>query len=258
MSDDSRAPVTCPCGKTVQKRSYSQHCSSKHHVNYFLTENNANSSMDMIVNLSSYLRELDLRTNQQRIQNLVEKYHHTDPYTKAKLKFESDESIPDSFHVDHIHEAQILACAIKHTPELLPRNGNILALRPLRRVLNDMENLTITEASVNRSKGQAVKYFLGHYETNTDISLIAAFIQTANGKERSIAYFAVNIIDLIKETSSSVSDSIRDVRSDNGQINGQLHYESLAEQFDTIIDRMKLDWKENIKLRNGKIYQAYP
>ena len=204
------------------------------------------SSLDFIFDLTSYLRENDLRTNQSHIRTIIQRYQNTDPYTKVKLKIENNKYIPANFHVDHIHEAQILACAIKHTPELIPRNGNILALRPLRSVFNDIPNLVITEDSINQSKGQAIRYFLGHYETNTDMSLLATFIQTANGKERSIAHLSRNIIDLIKNTSSDMSESIREIRMDNGYITGACHYEILAEQFDVIIDRMKLDWNESI------------
>ena len=257
MSENSRLPITCECGKTIQKRNFAQHCSSKHHISFITNQTNKLSSIDLIFHLSSYLRELDLRSNPLRIQKIIQRYQNIDPYTKAKLDIENNEIIPANFHIDHIHEAQILACAIKHTPELIPRDGNILALRPLRRVVNDISNLTITEARINLSKGQAIKYFLGQYETNTDISLLAAFIQTASGKERSIAHFSKNIVNLIQETSSDMSESIREIRMDNGHITGAYRYENVAEQFDTIIDRMKLDWNESIKLRNGKIYQAY-
>ncbi len=54
-----------------------------------------------------------------------------------------------------------------------------------------------------------------------------------------------------------MSESIREIRMQNGHLTGAYRYELVAEQFDTIIDRMKLDWNEKIKLRNGKIYQAY-
>jgi len=253
ISYKGRSPFTCECSKTVQKRNYPQHCSSKHHINYFLNKNRSCS----IIHLTSYLREYDLRSNRQRIQTIVEKYNHIDPYTKTAFQFNNQENLPDNFHIDHIHEAQILACAIKHTPEIASQNENTIVLRPLRQILNNTDNLTITAASINQSKGQAIRYFLGNYEINKDISLLAAFIQTANGKERSIARFAVNIIDLIKMTSSNISDSIRSTRLENNHLIGHIHYEYLAEQFDTIIERMKLDWNENIKLRNGKIYQAY-
>jgi hypothetical protein len=261
MTDNSRLRITCDCGKTIQKRNFEQHCSSKYHIAFItkqqLDQTNQSSSTNLIINLTLYLRELDLRSNSSRIQKIIERYENIDPYTKAKLEIENNENIPTNFHVDHIIEAQILACAIKHTPELMYQNGNILVLHPLRRVLNDISNLAITEARVNLSKGQAIKYFLGQYETNTDISLLAAFIQTASGKERSIAHFSLNIVDLIKETSPGMSESIREIRMDNGHITGAYRYEIVAEQFDTIIDRMKLDWNEGIKLRNGKIYQAY-
>jgi hypothetical protein len=258
MTGDTRLPITCKCGKTIQKRNYAQHCSSKQHLAFLINENNQLSTNDLIFNLTSYLREYDLRSNQSRIQTIIQRYESIDPYTKAKLEIDDHEIIPSNFHVDHIHEAQMLASAIKHTPGfIIPQDGNILALRPLRKTLNDISNLAITEARINRSKGQAIRYFLGHYETNTDISLLAAFIQTANGKERSIAQFAMNIIDLIKQTSPDMSESIREIRMNNGHINGAYRYEIVAEQFDTIIERMKLDWNEKIKLRNGKIYQAY-
>jgi hypothetical protein len=258
MTDDARLPVTCKCGKTIQKRSYAQHCSSKQHLSFITNEKNQLSTNDLIFNLTSYLREYDLRSNKSRIQTIIQRYENTDPYTKAKLEIANEEIIPANFHVDHIHEAQMLASAIKHTPGLIiPQDGNILALCPLRKILNDISNLAITEACINRSKGQAIRYFLGHYETNTELPLLAAFIQTANGKERSIAHFAMNIIDLIKETSPDMSESIREIRMNNGHITGAYRYEIVAEQFDTIIERMKLDWNEKIKLRNGKIYQAY-
>lgn len=260
MTDDSRLPVTCQCGKTIQKRNFAQHCASKYHLAYITKQESDEKdqllSNDLAVRLTSYLRIYDLRSNSSHIQTIIQRYKNLDPYTKIKLNIENIEDLPTTLHVDHIHEAQILAYAIKQIPELVPKNGNILALNPLRQVLNDISNLAITEARINLSKGQAIRYFLGHYETNTDISLLAAFIQTANGKERSIARFSMNIVDIIKETSSNMSESIRDIRMDNGHISGAYRYELLADKFDTIIDRMKLDWNEKIKLRNGKIYQA--
>ncbi|CAF1348031.1 unnamed protein product [Rotaria magnacalcarata] len=261
MTNDSCSRITCKCGKTIQQRNFSQHCSSKHHVSFItkqeLNETNKLSSIDLVFNLAAYLRENDLRSNKIRTQTIVQRYEHIDPYTKVKLKFQNNETIPANFHIDHIHEAQILASAIKHAPELVPRDGNVLALRPLRSIVNDISNLAITEAFINRSKGQAIKYFLGHYETNRAMPLLVAFIQTANGKERSIAKFSKNIVDLIKETSPNMSNAIREIRMDNGHVTGACRYEMVAEQFDTIIDRMKLDWNEGTKLRNGKVYQAY-
>ncbi|CAF2469784.1 unnamed protein product [Rotaria sp. Silwood2] len=262
MTSNLRTRINCPCGKTIQQRNFAQHCSSKHHLKFVTQQqlnekNKSSSSIDHIFNLTSYLRENDLRTNNMHIQAIIQRYQNIDPYTKIKLKIKNNENIPTNFHIDHIQEAQILACAIKHTPELIPQNGNILALCPLRKIFNDVSNLAITEAFINRSKGQAIRYFLGHYETNRDISILSAFIQTANGKERSIARFSMNIVDLIKETSPNMSNSIREIRMDNGHITGTYRYEIVAEKFDTIIDRMKLDWNEGIKLRNGKIYQVY-
>ncbi|CAF0774547.1 unnamed protein product [Adineta steineri] len=261
MATHCRLPVTCECGKTVQKRNYAQHCSSKYHMSYItkqqqLNEKNNLSSIDLEFDIACYLRQSNLRKNQTNIQMIVQKYQNKDPYTKTQLELLNNDSIPANFHIDHIHEAQILACAIKHTPELKPHNGNILALSPLRCIFNNVPNLAITAASINLSKGQAIRYFLSHYETNRDISLLAAFIQTSSGKERSIAHLAMNIVDLIKETSSNMSESIREIRLEHGRVTGAYHYDIVAEQFDTIIDRMKLDWNENIKLRSGKIYQA--
>lgn len=259
MTDEARLPITCVCGKTVQKRNYDQHCTSKHHLAFITNEDNQLSPSDLTVHLTSFLREYDLRSKQSRIRKVMDKYERIDPYTKASLEIDDNQALPSNFDIDHIHEAQILACAIEHTPELIkPSTGNIVALRPLRIVLNDEPNLTITEASVNRSKGQAMKYFLNHYGKKTEMPLLASFIQTATGKERSIAQFAQNIVDVIRETSPEMSESIREIRMENGQITGACHYETVADEFDTIIDRMKLDWNERIKLRNGKIYQAYP
>lgn len=259
MTDESRLPITCVCGKTIQKRNYDQHCTSKHHIAFVTDDNNQLSSDDLTLHLTSFLREYDLRSKSTRLRQLVDKYERIDPYTKASLEIGTDENLPTNFDIDHIHEAQILACAIQHTPGLVkPSSENILALRPLRNVLNDVPNLAITEASVNRSKGQAVRYFLNQYETNSEISLLAVFIQTSKGKERSIAHFARNIVDVIRETSPDMSESIREIRMENGRVTGASHYETVADEFDTIIERMKLDWNEKIKLRNGKIYQAYP
>ena len=262
MADENpRDTVTCKCGKTIQKRSYSQHCSSKRHLSFLAggrpPADEPSPSIDSLFDLTSYLRRTDLRNNRRRTQTLVQRYHNTDPYTKACLELENSSRIAGNFDIDHIHEAQCFACAIRRTPEFLPCTSHVLALRPLRRVLNDVENLTITDASLNRSKGQAMKYFLGQYETSNAISLLAAFIQTASGKERSIAHFATNIIDLISATSADMSQSIREIRRDDGHVAGAHRYEMVADQFDTIIDRMQLTWTENIKLRNGKVFQPY-
>ncbi|CAF3507849.1 unnamed protein product [Rotaria socialis] len=255
-------------GKTIQQRNFSQHCSSKHHISFItkqeLNDTNKLLSIDLIFNLAAYLREKDLHSNKIRTQTIVQRYEHIDPYTKVKLKLENNENIPANFRIDHIHAAQILASTIKHAPELVPRDGNVLTLRPLRNIVNDISSLAITEAFINRSKGQAIKYFLGHYGINRDMSLLTAFIQTTNGKERSIAKFSKNVVFYErvnefhqKETSPNMSNAIQEVRMDNEHITGACCYEMVAEQFDTIIDRMKLDWNEGTKLRNGKVYQAY-
>lgn len=261
MSNNSYSRVYCKCGKTIQQRNYAQHCFSKHHMSFItkdaLCEKNKSSSIDLICNITPYLRENGLRSSKTCIQTIIQKYENTDPYTKLKFQVDHNENIPINFHIDHIHETQILAAAIKPLPEFVPYDGNVLAIRPLRRIINDISNLVITEAFINRSKGQAIKYFLNHYETNQDLSLWTAFIQTASGKERSIACFSTNIVNLIKETSPKISNSIREIRIDNGHITSKYRYEIVAEHFDVITDRMKLDWNENSRLRNGKIYQAY-
>ncbi|CAF1022157.1 unnamed protein product [Rotaria sordida] len=259
-----RSPVTCTCGKTVQQRNLAQHCSSKSHTAFAAKhlpiakdekdDVEKTGSSDLLFDLTAFLREHDLRTDHGRIQAIVDRRLNMDPYTKVKLSMENGEPILNHYDIDHIHEAQILACAIRHTPELAPRVSNTLVLQPLRSVLNDVSNLAITEAKVNRSKGQAVKYFLGHFQTSTELPLLSAFIQTADGKERSIAHFARNIVDTIQATSSDMSDSIRQTRMENGYVTGANSYETVAEQFDTIIDRMQLNWNEGVKLRNGKTY----
>ncbi|CAF2965027.1 unnamed protein product [Rotaria sp. Silwood2] len=265
MADvNPQSRVTCACGKTVQQRNLAQHCSSKSHTAFAakqppIIKDKKNDvektdSSDLLFDLIAFLREHDLRTDQDRIRVIMDRHQNMDPYTKAKLGMKSGESILSHYDVDHIHEAQILACAIRYTSELIPRVSNTLILRPLRSVLNDASNLTITEAKINRSKGQAVKYFLGHFQTLSELPLLSVFIQTADGKERSIAHFARNIVDTIQSTSSDMSDSIRQTRMENGHIAGANSYEKVAEQFDTIIDRMQLNWNEGVKLRNGKTY----
>ncbi|CAF3500943.1 unnamed protein product [Rotaria sp. Silwood1] len=265
MADvNSRSRVTCTCGKEVQQRNLAQHCSSKRHTAFAAKQPliikddkddvEKTDSSDLLFDLIGFLREHDLRTDQDRVQALVNRCQNMDPYTKTKLSMENGEPILNIYDIDHIHEAQILACAIRHTPELAPRISNTLVLRPLRSVLNDVSNLAITEGKVNRSKGQAVKYFLGHFQTSTELPLLSAFIQTADGKERSIAHFARNIVDTIQATSSDMSNSVRETRMENGHVTGASSYEKVAEQFDTIIDRMQLNWNEGVKLRNGKTY----
>ena len=258
---DARQRITCECGKTIQPRNFTQHCASKRHLSYLTKypshDDQPLSAMDGLFSLTSYLRETDLRSDSSRLQTIVERYQNTDPYTKTIIELTKDKLVPGNFHVDHIHEAQLLACAIHQTSGFVPYTRNILVLQPLRSVLNAVSNLAITEAAINQSKGQAIKYFLGHYETDREISLLASFVQTAKGKERSIARLSMNIIDLIRETSPVLSESIREARMVNGHVSGASRYESVAEQFDEIIDRMKLDWTEGVKLRNGKIYQAY-
>ncbi|CAF3592383.1 unnamed protein product [Rotaria sordida] len=242
-----RSPVTCTCGKTVQQRNLAQHCSSKSHTAFAAKhlpiakdekdDVEKTDSSDLLFDLTAFLREHDLRTDHGRIQAIVDRRLNMDPYTKVKLSMENGEPILNHYDVDHIHEAQILACAIRHTPELAPRVSNTLVLQPLRSVLNDFSNLAITEA-----------------KTSTELPLLSAFIQTADGKERSIAHFARNIVDTIQATSSDMSDSIRQTRMENGYVTGANSYETVAEQFDTIIDRMQLNWNEGVKLRNGKTY----
>ena len=234
--NDARRRITCECGKIIQQRNFTQHCLSKRHLSYFAKhqpkDDQPLSSNDSLFSLTSYLRETDLRTDSSRLRTIVERYQNTDPYTKAIIDLTKTKSIPGNFHVDHIHEAQLLACAIHHTAEFLPYTRNIVVLRPLRSVLNDVPNLAITEAAINQSKGQAIRYFLGHYETDREISLLASFVQTATGKERSIAHISMNIIDLIRETSPMLSESLRETRMENGHVSGASRYETVAEQFD--------------------------
>ena len=51
---------------------------------------------------------------------IIQRYQNTDPYTKAKLEITNDVNIPTNFDIDHVHEAQILVLAVKHTSEFMP------------------------------------------------------------------------------------------------------------------------------------------
>lgn len=268
MTDENpRSPVTCACGKTVQRRSLAQHCTSKSHIEYAkkqaLVEKDQNDDdaestdpLDTLFGLPAFLRECNLRDDQNRIEVVAKRQHNTDPYTKIELVIENEKLVLEDFDIDHIHEAQVLASAILHTPELAPRVRNALLLKPLRSALNDVSNLVITEAKVNRSKGQAVKLFLGHVHKSTELPLLAAFIQTADGKERSIARFAQNIVKTIDETTNDMSESIRQTRVESGFVTDAQSYDNVADNFEKIIDRMQLDWNEGVKLRNGKTYYS--
>lgn len=265
-SNDSRRKITCQCGKTIQQRSYTQHCSSKRHLSFIAEQESqktdpsaspATTTAESPFSLSLFLREIDLRADAARLRTIARRYENRDPYTKATLNVKEKETISNGYHIDHIHEAQIFACAVGLTKKFLPYSDNVLVLQPVRGVLNDLPNLAVTEASINQSKGQAIRYFLRNYQQEREIPLLAAFLQTSSGKERSIANFSLNIIDLIAETSPTISEAIRQIEVTNGHVTDKSRYDSVAEQFDQIIERMQLDWRENVKLRNGKIYQAY-
>lgn len=259
MTSDARLPLTCECGKTIQTRSFARHCTSKHHIAFVSHGKPTDSEhppTDRQLDLTAYLRENDLRANRAHIRTIVQRYDDVDPYTKAQLNLRDAEQLPTRLHIDHIHEAQIVACAIQHTREFAPRYDHALVLLPVRRALNDVSNLTITDAGVNVAKGQAIRTFLGRYEKNAHVSLLATLMHTARGKERSIAHLARNIVDVLRETSAAMSESIRELRMDRGHVTGASRYETVAEQFDTIIERMQLDWSECVQLRSGKIYQA--
>ncbi|CAF0948713.1 unnamed protein product [Didymodactylos carnosus] len=203
------------------------------------------------LHLTSYLRVGDLRSK-KRVKSIFKLRNYCDPYTNEKFSLDTDD-IDSDHDVDHIHEAQVIAAAILRTSELAPRISNVLLLNPLRDVLNDSKNLTITPAKINRSKGQAVRFYLNHLDKKSEMPLLSAFIQTAVGKERYIAQFAHNIVKVIQDSWNDVSENMRETKPENGNISGQI-YVTLADNFDHIVEKMQLDWNEGIKLRNGRIY----
>lgn len=264
-SNNPRHEITCQCGKTIQQRNYTQHCSSKYHLTYLAKQNTDKDDSSVPTtfpteskfSLSLFLRDIDLRTDRARLRSIAQRYENVDPYTKTSIDTKEKGTISSDYHIDHIHEAQIFAHAISLTKTFSPYSDNILLLQPFRSVLNGLPNLAVTKANINQSKGQAIRYFLQNYQDKREIPLLAAFIQTSDGKERSIANLSMNIIDLIKETSSEITDSIRQIDVTNGHVIDKSRYETVAEQYDEIIERMQLDWRGGVKLRNGKIFQAY-
>ncbi|CAF4800096.1 unnamed protein product, partial [Rotaria magnacalcarata] len=78
-----RSLVTCACGKTLQLRNLAHHCSSKSHTAFAnkqmsITQDknddvvNSNSS-DHLLDLTAFLRNYDLRADQDRIRVIVER-----------------------------------------------------------------------------------------------------------------------------------------------------------------------------------------
>ena len=203
--DNSPPRASCACGKTVQERNYAKHCLSEHHTT-FVETHQLGEEYELPINLesflASYLRATDLCKNRTLIRTIIQRYENIDPYTQCKLGIENITGIPSNFHIEHIHEVQVLVCAVKHTPELRPRIDYMHALSPLRRIINGELNLAITDARINISKGQAVKYFLTRYGTEAEIPLLPALFQTVNGTEKTTARFARNIIDLIESRSN--------------------------------------------------------
>jgi hypothetical protein len=55
-----------------------------------------------------------------------------------------------------------------------------------------------------------------------------------------------------------MSDHIRTTRRNNGHVTGNNQYGEVADQFDSVVQRMELDYNEPITLRNGTLYYPPP
>ncbi|CAF0905830.1 unnamed protein product [Adineta ricciae] len=210
-------------------------------------ERHSGEHADLYVALRCTSNQLRTRTNVSTIINLR---NYLDPYTKNNLSLENGK-LPNGYDVDHIHEVQVLIYAVNEIKAFSTKT-----IECLRAEVNDVSNLVITTCGVNRSKGQAMKYFLNHVEKENEFSLLTALVQTSSGKERQIASYSGYIVDLIKNTSSTMSDRIRHIRRDDGHVTDNSIYELVADKFDSLVLKMDLDRTDAVKLRSGRTY--YP
>ena len=256
----SKARVVCTCGREIREKYFTEHLKTQIHQklmeNISKTDTESLGSKAVLFDLASYLRETDLRGNKKLILSIAERDKNRDPYTNKYYEYTEDQSMTGNLHVDHVHEIQTLTYAIIGNTRFSLTNPQISLLNPLKIVLNGMKNLVITDAKVNQSKGQATKYFLGNVKKTREISLPAAFLHTARGKQRLINSISINIIETMRSNSTDFSQSVREAQCDNGRVTNHLFYEELAESFDEIVQRMNFDWQETMKLRDGKTYQA--
>jgi hypothetical protein len=261
MSNYAKVKVTCQCGSTVQQSSLKKHRETMKHKDWM----NANAAEPQNIDESiprttkftqrfpgeSEGQDTALRYTSRELRkssrvNVIQALRqYVDPYTKRNL------DLSNAYDVDHIHEVQVLIYAINHTPPLSRKT-----YEGLREEINNVSNLVITDPSINRSKGQAIRYFLNHLDTKNEFSLLFALVQESTGDQRQTAPYSRNIVDLINETSTSMSNHIREIRRNNGHVTGGNECESIADQYDSVIRRMDLDLTDGIKLRSGRTY--YP
>lgn len=246
--------VICVCGKDFYERNRKRHESGKFHQNFVENSDSANHE----TNTGVILRDFDLRSDRARLERIAERDRHVDPYTEKSYTFDRSKALARDLHVDHIHEVQMIAYVIDESDNELIRSfkGKPQLVQPLKPIVNNSENLLITLATVNQSKGQGVKYFLKNLRTPREISLPAAFVQTANGKQRSIYQYTSNIIDVMKNTSSNILDSVREIRRDKS-VTDHRFYEILADELHVLYERMDLDCSAPRRLRNGKVHESY-
>lgn len=143
-------------------------------------------------NLNSRLRytSSDLRTK-PRVAAIQALWNSTDPYTQNEVSVENGR-LSRIYDVDHIHEVQVIVYAASRISGLTSR-----AIDSLCTQVNDVSNLVITNSSVNRSKGQVIKWFLSRLDKGNELPLLATLIQTSTGTKRSIAQYSGYIADVI-------------------------------------------------------------
>jgi hypothetical protein len=204
MAQNLNPTFTCECGSTIVSSGRSLHFKTQKHRNFILISEGRTD--ELIPRKSKFIQKTigelpdlnkalrysskQLRTKPQvlAIQNLR---GFIDPYTKANISLENG-NLSESYNMDHIHEVQVFVYAINHVPRLSSR-----AIEHLRTEINDVSNLVITDANVNKSKGQAIKLFLDQLDTVREQPLIAALVQVGTGGLRQIAGFSAQIVGLI-------------------------------------------------------------
>jgi hypothetical protein len=255
---DLNEKCECLSGKTVLKKNLDRNCLSKHHTNYQKERQETIDQHDELPALNTFALGKNLRVNtrykEKDLLTLIKQQKYFDPYTKQTINLPFDRKL---YHIDHVHEIQVLVHVIDTVQMYQSHMINMSAVKLFRDIVNRTDNLVITQSFVNQSKGQAIKYFLRNYENTEELSLYSTLMCKADGNERRIAHFTTNILDTIKQATLSQSQSIWDIHKDGNYLTKAFLYESIAEQFDQVIDRMQLDSTKGVHLRRGKVYQAY-
>lgn len=136
-----------------------------------------------ILSMSDILDALQDHHLYEQRECLLARQDHYDRYTQTYL---TDSTTSDTFEIDHIVEQQVLATAIALAVQSHPHcycrsyssaTSSSTMLRcllvnndsfyiPLKKLLHDINNLTVTYGQVNGSKGQVMKEFLTIYRHN--------------------------------------------------------------------------------------------